>query len=487
VADRLDAVVVGSGPNGLCAALRMAQAGGSVLVLEAEDQIGGGTRTAELTLAGYRHDVCSAIHPFAVASPYLSRLPLGEHGLEWIHPEVAVAHPLDDGPAVLLERSMAATGETFDPVDRVAWERLVGATVADWDTVVAQFLGPALRPPRHPLSLARFGLRALRSAEGVATALFDGPRGRALFAGLAGHAFLPLGHPTSAAFGLVFGAAAHTVGWPMARGGSQAIADALAGYLRSLGGEVETGIRVRTLRDVPPARSVLLDVSSASALGIAGGLVGPLVSRRTARFRPGPGVYKVDYALSEPVPWKAEGTERAGTVHLGGTLEEIAESEAQVAAGAHPDKPYMLVAQQSLADPARAPEGGHTLWAYCHVPNGSTVDMSRAIETQLERFAPGFEDVVLARHTMTSADLEAYNANYVGGDISGGAHDGLQLFARPRLALMPYRLARPTSVRPGIYLCSSSTPPGGGVHGMCGFHAAGTALRDLGRAGRRLT
>jgi phytoene dehydrogenase-like protein len=476
--DRLDAVVVGSGPNGLAAAIRLAESGRSVLVLESADEIGGGTRSAELTRPGYVHDICSAIHPLAAGSPYLTSLPLAAHGLEWVHPDAPLAHPLDDGPAVVLERSQAETDAHLDSPDRGAWSQFIGSHVAAWDEICAQVLGPMLRVPRRPLRLVHFGLAALRSAEGLSQSAFSGPRGRALFAGLAAHSFLSLRHPTSASFGLMLGAAAHTVGWPMAAGGSQAIADALAAHLRSLGGEIRTGVHVRRLHDVPPARVLLFDLTPAQVLGIAGDLVPTFTRRRLSRFRRGPGVFKIDYALSRPVPWKAEGASRAGTVHLGGTSEEIAASEDAVTSGHHPDRPYVLVAQQSLFDRSRAPGDGQTLWAYCHVPNGSTVDMTDAIERQLERFAPGFRDVVVARSAMTSADLEAHNANYAGGDISGGAHDGLQLLARPMISLSPYRLARPDGARPGLYICSASTPPGGGVHGMCGYHAAQAVLRQ---------
>lgn len=485
MSERYDAVVVGSGPNGLAAAVRLADAGLAVHVVEAGATIGGGTRSAELTLPGYVHDVCSAIHPLGAGSPYLSRLPLDEHGLAWVHPDLPLAHPLDDAPAVALERSPRATGDHLDATDRLAWDRALTPLVRDWPHTRHALLGEILRVPRHPIRLARFGIQALLPATTYARLRFRGERARALFAGLAAHSFLSLRRPTSAAFGLVLAIAAHAVGWPMARGGSQAIADALAGHLRALGGTVRTGHAVTDLAELPPVRAVVLDVTPHQALAIAGSRLPGRVRRSLAGYRRGPGVFKVDYALREPAPWSDPAVRGAGTVHLGGRLHEIAASESAVAAGRHPDRPYVLVAQQSLADPSRAPQGHHTLWAYCHVPNGSTVDMTSAIEDQLDRFAPGFRDVVLERHTMGPSEVEARNPNYLGGDISAGAHDGLQLLARPRLSLDPYRLAAPDGARPGVYLCSAATPPGAGVHGMCGYHAATSVLRDL--AGGPLT
>lgn len=483
--ERYDAVIVGSGPNGLAAAVRLADAGCAVHVVEADETVGGGTRSSELTLPGYVHDVCSAIHPLGVGSPYLSGLPLEEHGLEWVHPDLPLAHPLDAASAVVLERSPRATGDHLDAEDRAAWGRVFAPLVRDWPTVRHALLGELLRVPRHPVRLARFGLQALLPATGLARLRFRGERARALFAGLAAHSFLSLRRPTSAAFGLVLAIAAHAVGWPMARGGSQSIADALAGHLGALGGTVRTGQRVTRIDELPPARAVVLDVTPHQALAIAGDRLPARVRRSLAGYRRGPGVFKVDYALREPAPWSDPAVRGAGTVHLGGTIAEIAAAESSVAAGRHPDRPYVLVAQQSIADPSRAPDGRHTLWAYCHVPNGSTVDMTTAIEGQLERFAPGFRDVVLARHAMGPAEVEARNPNNLGGDISAGAHDGLQLIARPRLSLDPYRLAPPEDAHPGVYLCSAATPPGAGVHGMCGYHAASSVLEDL--AGDALT
>jgi phytoene dehydrogenase-like protein len=469
----LDAVVVGAGPNGLAAAIRLAGRGLSVLVLEARDTVGGGCRSAELTIPGLIHDVCSAVHPFAASSPFLRGLPLEAHGLEMVHPPAPLAHPFDDGGAVVVERSIDGTSEGLGE-DAPAYRRLMTPLASRWDDLAEQILGPP-RPPRHPVLLGRFAIRGVRSALALAKGAFRGHRARALFAGLAAHSMLPLGRPLTAGFALALGTSAHAVGWPVARRGSQAIADAMAAYFRSLGGEVATGVRVDGVDEVPPARSVLFDVTPERLLAIAADRFPPGYRRRLAGYRRGPGAFKVDLALDGPIPWRAEECSRAGTVHLGGTIEEIALGEDAVARGEHPDRPFVLLAQPSLFDATRAPAGKHTVWAYCHVPNGSTVDMSERIERQIERFAPGFRDRILARCAMSPADLERYNPNYAGGDIAGGAHDGLQLFARPMLSLSPYA----TPAR-GIFICSSATPPGAGVHGMCGYHAATVALKELG-------
>jgi phytoene dehydrogenase-like protein len=467
-----DAVVVGAGPNGLAAAVELARGGCSVAVLEAEETVGGGTRSAELTLPGFVHDLGSAIHPLGYASPFFRQLPLEEHGLEWVHPPAPLAHPFDDGTAAVLERSVRETGATLGP-DAGAYEKLMDPIVRDWHRVVGSLLGPP-RPPRHPLALARFGLRAIRSAHGLARTLFAGERARGVFAGNAAHSFLPLEQPPSASFGLVLGALGHASGWPFPKGGSQKIADALTSYLLSLGGEVHTGVRVRSVDEVPPTRAVLFDLTPRQLLSIAGKHLPGYYRRALGRYRYGPGVFKVDFALDGPIPWKAKKCLRAGTVHLGGTFDEISAGEAAVWRGEHPERPFILLAQQSLFDQTRAPEGKHTVWAYCHVPNGSTFDMTGRIEAQIERFAPGFRERILARNAMAPADLERINANLVGGAINGGVMDFRQLFTRPVPLPNPYSLpAR------GLYLCSSSTPPGGGVHGMNGYFAARSALRYL--------
>jgi phytoene dehydrogenase-like protein len=469
-----DAVVVGAGPNGLAAAITVARAGLSVLVREAADAVGGGTRSAELTLPGFLHDVCSAVHPMAVASPFLRSLPLAEHGLELIHPPAPLAHPLDGGRAVVLERSLQAAVESLGQ-DGDAYRRLIGRTVEDWPLLDATLLGPILRVPRHPLALARFSRRALRPSASLASSAFRGEQARALFAGAAAHSVLPLEQLATASFGIVFLALAHACGWPVARGGSQQIAQALASHLRALGGEIETGSPVRTLEELPPARTILCDVGPRQLLALAGPRLPARYRRALERYRYGPGVFKLDYALDGPVPWNAPECGRAATVHVGGTLEEVAASERAPWQGRHAEHPFVLVAQPSLFDPTRAPKGKHTLWAYCHVPNGSSVDMTDRIERQIERFASGFSDLVLARSVTTSSDFELKDANIVGGDINGGAASLRQLIARPALRLVPY-----STPVPDLYLCSASTPPGGGVHGMCGHLAARAALRRLG-------
>jgi phytoene dehydrogenase-like protein len=467
-----DVVVVGAGPNGLAAAITCAEAGRSVLVIEGAETIGGGTRTDELTLPGFHHDVCSAIHPLAAASPFFASAGLARHGLDLVHAEVALAHPLDGGRAGVLHRSLEETVRGLG-TDGAAWDRWIGWTARRWDALAPAVLGPLLRVPRHPLTLARFGLPGALPAT-LAGRVFATEEAKGLLAGAAAHAFLPLGHPLTTAMGLVLLASGHVAGWPVARGGSQAITTAMAKRLVELGGTIETGRWVRSLADVPESRAVLFDVSPRQLLEICGDALPARYRARMARFRAGPGVCKVDYALSEPVPWTNEDCRRAGGLHVGGTLAEIAAAEADVGAGRHPERPFVLVGQQSLADPTRAPAGQHTLWAYCHVPAGSDVDVADAVDTQIERFAPGFRDVVLARHVATSSWFADRNPNMAGGDIAGGSHAGLQLLLRPRPGVHPYRTPDPR-----LFLCSASTPPGGGVHGMCGLHAARAALGSV--------
>jgi len=465
-----DAVVVGSGPNGLAAGITLAQAGWRVLLLEAKETVGGGMRTAELTLPGFRHDICSAIHPLGLGSPFFQNLPLTDYGLRWLQPDLPLAQPLDDGTAVTLHQCLEETAVHLGK-DGASYRRLFAPLVADWDKIAAEFLGP-LRLPRHPLAMVRFGLRALWPTTTLANALFRTTQARALFAGLAAHAMMPLEWPLTAAFGLMLGTLAHRVGWPLPQGGSQAIANALAAFFTSLGGEIATGHEVQSLADLPPARALLLDVTPRQLLAIAGEALPPGYRRQLQKYRYGPGVFKIDWALSEPIPWTAAACRQAGTVHLGPTLTEITLSERLVWQGKTAERPYILLTQQSLFDNTRAPAGQHTGWAYCHVPHGSTQDMTAVIEAQIERFAPGFQDTVLARHTMTTHDLQKYNPNYIGGDINGGVQNWRQLFTRPVPRLDPY-----TTPLPNLFLCSSATPPGGGVHGMCGYHAAQSALR----------
>ncbi|MEX2600277.1 MAG: NAD(P)/FAD-dependent oxidoreductase [Balneolaceae bacterium] len=467
---KYDALVVGSGPNGLAAAIRLAQKGLSVKLFEAKETIGGGTRTLELTEPGFRHDICSAIHPMAVSSPYLATLPLQNHGLEWIHPDVPLAHPMENRPAVIQYHDLDRTAEELG-LDRQAYSDLMSPLARHWAELTPDILAP-FGFPKHPLRMAQFGLKAIQPAQRFGMKRFSGIEGRALFAGLAAHSIQSFEKPVTTAIGLVLGAAAHTVGWPMPRRGSQSIADALAGYFRELGGEIETGMTVESLNQLPNADAILFDLTPRQVDQIAGNRFPARYRKKLMQYRYGAGVFKIDYILNEPVPWSDSRCNLAGTVHVGGTFEEIAHSESLVSRGEHPDKPYVLVAQQSLFDESRTPDSRHTLWAYCHVPSGSDLDMTTAIENQIERFAPGFRDVVAARRTMTSADFEEYNPNYIGGDINGGLQDIRQLFARPVSLLNPY-----TTPAKGIYFCSSSTPPGGGVHGMCGYHAAQSVLK----------
>jgi phytoene dehydrogenase-like protein len=475
---QFDAIVVGSGPNGLAAAVALARAGHSVRVFEANPTIGGGTRTAELTLPGFHHDVCSAIHPMAVASPFFNELPLAEHGLEWIHPPLPLAHPLDDGSAAFLTRSVDETAESLG-ADARAYRKLMAPLVRGSSHLFRELVGP-FAIPRHPILAARFGWRGLRSGVGLAKKYFRTERAKALIAGLAGHSQLPLDMKPSAAVALMLGLAGHAVGWPLPRGGSQKISDALASILRQAGGEIEAGRRVASLDELPPSRVVLLDVTPRQVLALAGDRLPPRYRSSLERYRYGMGVFKIDWALSGPIPWQAEACRQAGTIHIGGTLEEIADSESRAWRGEVAERPFVLLAQPTLFDPTRAPAGKHIAWAYCHVPHASTIDMTDRIEAQIERFAPGFRDLILAKHTMNTSAMEASNANYIGGDINGGVQDLWQLFGRPVLSFNPY--ATPAS---GIYICSSSTPPGGGVHGLCGYFAAKAARQHIRRRDRR--
>ena len=466
---RYDAVVVGSGPNGLAAAITMIDSGKSVAVYEAADKIGGGMRSEELTLPGFVHDVCSAVYPLAIGSPLFRSLPLVQYGLEWVQPPAPLAHPLDDGSAVMLERSLHDTAAGLDG-DGDAYQRLMRPLIESWNGLDADVLAP-LRWPSRPLAMTRFGLSAIRPARSFSESWFEAQRARALLAGLSAHSMLPLEACGSAAFGLVLATTAHALGWPIARRGSQALADALVLYLRSKGGEIYTNAPVQTLDELPSCRVILCDVTPKQLLGLAGDRLSPSYRRRLERYRYGMGAFKIDWALSAPVPWKAQRCARAATVHLGGTLQEIAASELAAWRGDHTARPFVLAVQPSLFDSSRAPESNHTLWTYCHVPNGSAFDMTARIEAQIERFAPGFRDTVLARSVAAPADLERRNPNLIGGDINGGAPTLGQLFLRPTLKLYS------TSAR-GLYLCSASTPPGGGVHGMCGYFAARKALLD---------
>lgn len=478
MANEYDAVVVGSGPNGLAAAITLARAGLSVLVLEANSTIGGGARSAELTLPGFVHDVCSAVHPLAAASPFFKTLPLEQFGLDWIQPEIALTHPLDDGGAASLDRDVDVTANALG-IDARSYKNLMTPLTRDWQKLSGEFLQPMLHLPRHPFALGRFGIRAICPATLLTRLLFKNESTRALFAGIAAHSFLPLESLVASAFALVLGSAGHAVGWPIPRGGSQSISNALANYFFKLGGKIDINRRIESLNQLPKSRVTLFDTSVWQFLRIAGERLPTSYRQRLESFRHAPGIFKIDYALSSPIPWKSETCRRAGTIHLGGTLDQIARAEREVARGKVPERPFVLVAQQSLFDETRAPNGKHTLWAYCHVPFECKIDMSERIESQIERFAPGFRDCVLARHKLSAPDLEKSNPNLAGGDINGGAANLWQLIARPILSPTPYR----TPLH-GVYLCSSSTPPGGGVHGMCGYHAARAALRDI--FGKRL-
>jgi len=466
-----EACVIGAGPNGLAAAITLAQHGFKVTVLEAEPQPGGAVRTLKLTLPGFLHDFGSAVHPFAAGSPFFSSLPLSNHGLEWIRSPCPLAHPFDDGTAIMLERDLRATESVLGD-DGKAWRRLIEPFVERWSDLASEVLQPVHLLSRHPFLLARFGLVAFPPAKMLARISFRRGRTRALFAGLAAHSFLSLDEPLSGAFGVLLGAAAHAVGWPIPRGGAQSLANALCGYLSELGGEIKTSARVDSLALLPKVDVTLCDVTPRQLVRIASNRLSPAFSRSLARYRYGPAAFKVDYALSSAIPWKATDCLRAATVHLGGSADEIAASEFAMSHGRHSERPFIILAQPSLFDPTRAPEGKHVAWAYCHIPNGSEFDMLQILEAQIERFAPGFRDCILARRVFSPAALQKMDANLIGGDISGGAMDIRQFFSRPTWRQYA------TSAK-DIYLCSSSTPPGGGVHGMCGYHAAQLAASRL--------
>lgn len=466
-----DAVVIGSGPNGLAAAITLQQAGLSVLIVEGKKTIGGGLRTAQLTFPGFHHDICSAIHPMAAGSPFFSQLPLKAFGLEFIQPTFPAAHPFEDGRCAVLDSSVENTGRFLGKDDR-SYINLMRPFVHDWNDLVSDILGP-LSYPRHPVALARFGVRALQPVQ-LLMSRFSTKEAKGFLAGMAAHSMLPLSYPATSAVALVLLMAGHVQGWPIARGGSQSIAQALANYFISLGGKIQTDFYVRSLEQIPSARALLFDVTPKQLMEIAGHKFSAFYKRQLSRYKYGMGVFKIDWALQAPVPFTSAECRLAGTIHLGNTFEEIAESERSAWRGKHHEKPFVLLAQQSSFDLSRAPSGNHTAWAYCHVPHGSTVDMTAAIEHQVERFAPGFKDIIIGKHTMNTEQIQEYNPNCIGGDINGGAAILCQLFTRPALRFSPYR----TSAR-GMYICSSSTPPGGGVHGMCGYHAAARALKDI--------
>lgn len=463
-----NAAVIGAGPNGLSAAITLAQAGIQVTVYEAEPVPGGGARTLELTLPGFRNDFGSAVYPLALGSPFFRKLPLASHGLEWIHSPIALAHPFDDGSAVVLMRDLEEQCRLLDE-DGEAWRRLLGPFARHWWALTDDILQPLSPLPRHPLLLARMGACGALPATLLASRSFESYRTRALFAGLAAHSFLSLDKPFSSSFGIIMAASAHAVGWPIPRGGSQSLTDALIAYLQSLGGEVRTSTPVERLNELGAVDLTMFDTTPRQLLRLAGNRLHSVDRHRFERFRPAPGIFKVDYALSEPIPWAANECAQAATVHVGGDESEIAASEHAMSQGSTAARPFMIVVQPSLFDDTRAPAGKHTAWAYCHVPNGSTADMLPRMEEQMERFAPGFQDCVLARRVFSPFALQHLDRNLEGGDISGGAVDGLQFFLRPGWRFY-------ATSDPSLYLCSASTPPGGGVHGMCGHNAARMAL-----------
>lgn len=474
--DVLDATVIGAGPNGLSAAIELARSGYRVRVLEALSQPGGGTHTCELTLPGFLHDHCSAVHPTGILSPFFRQLPLAEHGLEWLRTEASVAHPLDDGPPAMLYQSLQRTAEHLGGIDGKRWDTLMRPFLKHPHDLLADLLGPLRLTPRRPLQMARFGCLALWPARRFAKMMFREPRARALFAGCAGHSVLSLDHLATAALGLVFPICGHVENWPVARGGSRAIAEALVAHLVHLGGEIEYDRRVQNVSELPPSRAVLFDLCPKSVVDLAADVLPNSYCARLLRYRYGPGTFKVDWALNGPIPWRNAEVGNATTVHVGGSLDEIAASERDAWEGRPNESPFLILCQQSHADASRAPQGKHTGYAYCHVPHDSDRDMTQLIEDQIERFAPGFRDIVLQRHITRPSDFEAFNPNFVGGAITGGAADLTQLFTRPVARWDPYRTPSPK-----LFICSASTPPGGGVHGMCGYHAARSAIRQLKR------
>jgi phytoene dehydrogenase-like protein len=467
---KYDAVVIGSGPNGLSAAIELARNNRKVLVVEGADTIGGGTRTAELTLPGFYHDFCSAVHPMGVLSPYLKTLPLADFGLKWMYPEASVAHPLDNEPTILLKKSLKETGAYLGK-DAKKWERLFDYFQKNGEALLEDSLKP-LGFPKNPLLLARFGLKAMMPATGFANSAFKDKYAKALFAGCAAHSVLPLEKMFTAALGMIFGVTGHMEDWPVAQGGSHSITNSMAKYFESLGGEIRTSTWITSMDDLPPADTYIFDTDPIQLAKIAGSNLPEGYRKRLQKYNFGPGTFKIDWALDGPIPWSDKNTLKASTVHVGGTLEEISLSEKMAWEGEHCDKPFLILCQQSMFDDSRAPKGKHTGYAYCHVPNGSTKNMTAAIENQVERFAPGFKDIILKRYTINTAGFQRYNPNYFGGAITGGAADITQLFTRPVARLNPY-----TTPNPKIFICSAATPPGGGVHGMCGYWAAQAVLK----------
>ncbi len=466
-----DAFVIGSGPNGLAAAIALAQQGLKVKIFESKDSVGGGTRTLELREPGFKHDICSAVHPTAVSSPFFNTLPLSDYGLEWIHPDFPVAHPLEDGEAVIAEKSFENTLERLG-ADSKNYRKLFKEFVDSWQYLSKDLFG-TLRIPNHPLAMMRFGWYGMFSSNLLSSSFFKLDRTKAYFAGLAAHSILPLENAFTASFGLVLGTTVHSVGWPIAKNGSHSITKALAGFFEFLGGEIELNTHIESLEEFPANKPILFDLTPQQITTIADSKIPDSLKERLLRYNYGPGAFKVDFALSEPVPWLNEECKKAGTLHLGGSMEELAYSEKDVWKGIHSEKPYVLVSQPSVFDESRAPKGKHVLWSYCHVPNGSTEDMEERIINQIERYAPGFRDIIISTSTMTAMDFEKYNPNYIGGDINGGAQNLKQLFGRPLIKWDPYKL--PVD---HLYICSSSTPPGGGVHGMSGFNAARSVLKN---------